>query len=135
MSSPSLPVTTLAALFAALGTIVLALRVTRLRLRLRQGLGEGRQADDRLLRAVRAHGNFVENVPLALILLALAELQVGALASVWVAGGALVLGRLLHAGALARTAGPHPARTAGVALTWTCFLILSLVLAWHLVPF
>jgi uncharacterized membrane protein YecN with MAPEG domain len=46
-----------------------------------------------------------------------------------------VLGRLLHASALARTAGPHPARTAGVVLTWTCFLILSLVLAWHLVPF
>lgn len=134
MSSPSLPVTTLVALFAALGTIFLALRVIRLRFRLGEGLGEGQRADDRLLRAVRAHGNFVENVPLALILLALTELQVGTLASVWVAGGALVLGRLLHASALARTAGPHLARTAGMILTWTCFLILSAVLGWNLLP-
>jgi hypothetical protein len=127
-------VTTLVALFAALGTIFLALRVIRLRFRLGEGLGEGQRADDRLLRAVRAHGNFVENVPLALILLALTELQVGTLASVWVAGGALVLGRLLHASALARTAGPHLARTAGMILTWTCFLILSAVLGWNLLP-
>ena len=135
MSPPSLPVTTLVALFAALGTIVLALRVIRLRLRLGQGLGEGHGADDRLLRAVRTHGNFVENVPLALVLLALTELQVGTLASVRVAGGALVLGRLLHASALARTAGPHLARTAGVVLTWVCFLLLAVVLAWNLLPF
>lgn len=133
--SPSLPVTTLVALLAALGTIVLALRVIRLRFRPgREGPGEGSRADDRLLRAVRAHDNFVENVPLALILLALTELQVGTLGSVWVAGGALVLGRLLHASALARTAGPHLARTAGMILTWTCFLILSAVLGWNLLP-
>lgn len=53
--------------------------------------------DDPLLRRIRAHGNFSETVPMALLLMLLLELS--GLSSAWLIsfGVALLLGRVLHA--------------------------------------
>jgi uncharacterized protein len=69
-----------------------------------------------LLRRVRAHGNFIETVPMALLLMLLLEL--GGVASTWLVmlGTALLLGRLLHAAGLLGWGG-HRARLLGMVLT------------------
>lgn len=72
--------------------------------------------DSVLLRRVRAHGNFSETAPLALLLMLLLEL--GGVASAWLVllGSALLLGRLLHAAGVLGWGG-HRARLLGMALT------------------
>ena len=80
--------------------------------------------DEDLLRRIRAHGNFVEYVPLALIALAGVEI-VGA--PVWLVlscGGVLVLARLMHYAAL-RTAPTSFPRLLGTLLTLVVLLVLS----------
>jgi uncharacterized protein len=72
---------------------------------------------DQLLRErIRAHGNFTETVPIALIMLALLEQGGLAAAGLWALGSLLVLGRVLHAGGLIGR-GPRWARTVGMVLT------------------
>lgn len=72
--------------------------------------------DRTLLRRVRAHGNFSETAPMALLLMLLLELS--GVASAWLVmlGTALLLGRLLHAAGLLGWGG-HRARLLGMALT------------------
>ena len=72
--------------------------------------------DTTLMRRIRAHGNFSETAPMALLLMLLLELD--GLASTWLVmlGTALLLGRLLHAASLLGLAG-HRARLLGMALT------------------
>ena len=69
-----------------------------------------------LMHRIRAHGNFSETAPMALLVMLLLELS--GVASVWLVllGSALILGRLLHAGALLGLLGRR-ARTLGMALT------------------
>ena len=92
-------------------------------------LGDGSGSDDpqrqKLLIAVRAHGNFAEYVPLILILLA-GLAHEGANSS-FLAGlcGALVLGRILHPIGI-RTLKPNAARAGGALLTWAVLLIASI---------
>lgn len=72
--------------------------------------------DDPLLRRIRAHGNFAETAPMALLLMALLEFS--GLGRVWllVFGVALLLGRVIHATSLLTN---HAAwsRSLGMALT------------------
>jgi uncharacterized protein len=72
--------------------------------------------DDRLLRRIRAHGNFTETVPMALLLMAL--LEQGGLAApwLWALGTSLLLGRALHAWSLLTT-GTLWSRSGGMVLT------------------
>ena len=82
-----------AALLGAM-MIVLSLRISFARMRSGVSLGWGN--DPVLMARVRAFGNFAEWVPMALLLLVLAE-AAGAPAAALHAGGAmLVLGRVLH---------------------------------------
>ncbi len=114
---------------APLGVLVvgLALRVVRLRIRYRVRIGDG--AHGELIRAIRAHGNLIEYAPLALLLLLLAELgHALPVPALHVAGSAILVGRLLHAAALSRTASPSPGRLAGMVLTWGAMLALALSL-------
>lgn len=107
--------------------IVLSWRVVRLRHKHRVNLGDDGVAD--LQRAIRVHGNFVEYVPLILILLAALELT-GKVSTIVLHsfGAALVIGRILHAQGLAASAGVSFGRQAGTALTWVTLLGVSLYL-------
>ena len=116
----SLPITSLYAALATLLLVGLAGRVPGLRRHYRVGIGDGGQAT--LSRAMRVHGNAVENIPVALVLLALLEIQGGHPAGLHGAGSSLLLGRLLHAWGLSRSEGETRARVCGMALTWLALL-------------
>jgi uncharacterized protein len=72
--------------------------------------------DPILLRRIRAHGNFSETAPMALLLMLLLELSGVAPAWLVMLGTGLLLGRLLHAAGLLGWGG-HRARLLGMALT------------------
>ena len=107
------------ALYAGLNgliLLVLAVRVARQRGISKVGIGTG--GDAALERASRVHGNAVENVPIVLILLGLAEACGSSLVLVHGMGMALTLGRLLHAWGLTRSPNESFGRAAGMTLTW-----------------
>ncbi len=109
----------IALLFAALHIplmLFLAYRVAMHRHTAKIGLGVA--GDYKLERKVRAHANFVEYVPTGLIALALLELC--GLTDLWlyILGGTLLVGRLLHAFGISRKSGYSPGRFLGTLLTW-----------------
>ncbi|CAM8668555.1 COG3788 Uncharacterized relative of glutathione S-transferase, MAPEG superfamily [Comamonadaceae bacterium] len=92
------------------------LTVLVIRRRLKAGVYFLDGGDAPLLRRIRAHGNFAETAPMALLLMALLEFS--GLGRVWlmVFGVALLLGRVIHATSLLTN---HAAwsRSLGMALT------------------
>ena len=94
-------VTPLYAAILALWFLLLTLRVVQRRRTYRVSLGDGDQP--LLRRAIRAHANFAEYVPLALILLLVLELSRFSIYTVHALGATLVVARLLHGYALAFT--------------------------------
>lgn len=103
-----------AALFA-LFYIFLSLRVALMRRSIQVSLGDG--GNQQLAHRTRVHGNFIEYVPLVLILMALAELQGQAAWVVQLIGASLVVGRLMHAYGLTRVPQVLPLRAAGMVFT------------------
>jgi uncharacterized protein len=112
----------------AIMLVFLSVRVSRLRFRHRVGIGDGGKAD--LARAIRVQGNFAEYVPIALVLLLLVELAGYLPWVVQVLGGALVLGRLLHAFGLSRSSGESPARALGMILTLAVLAACGVLCLW-----
>ena len=95
--------------------VVLAVRV--IRLRRGQGVAVG-GGDEVLQRAIRAHANFSEYVPLTLLLMFFAELS----APSWVvhaAGILLCLGRGVHAFGISQLREKFNQRAFGMACTFT----------------
>ncbi|WP_346836657.1 MAPEG family protein [Microbulbifer sp. SAOS-129_SWC] len=110
----------------ALLIIALAFRVVRFRRSEKVGLGSGGKHRAEVL--IRSHANAVEYIPIALLLLLVAELN--GLAHSWLhlLGSLLVLARLLHAfGLTAGRGGYHPGRFLGIALSWLVILALAAV--------
>lgn len=90
------------------------------------GLGDG---DDVVLRhRIRVHGNAAENVPLALLLLALCELTGTAPAVLHALGVTLLVARLMHAWGLTQSAGVSVGRFVGVFATWGAMIAMAVVL-------
>ena len=79
-----------------LGIMAIALGATAGIYRAKQGISIGDGGDGELLKRMRRHANFVENVPLALILIALLEMQSVTSVAIHGLGAALVLGRTMH---------------------------------------
>jgi uncharacterized protein len=110
----ALPLSTFFAGVLALAQVPITIAVGLRRVRTGIQFFDG--ADVRLLRLMRAHGNFAETVPIALIAMAAAEM-VGASRSLLAAGGsALVLGRMLHYVTILRS-GFGVGRAVGMVLT------------------
>jgi uncharacterized membrane protein YecN with MAPEG domain len=89
--------------------------------------------DDRLLVADRRHMNFVENVPLALLLIAFVEADGAAKWWVHVLCIALVAGRIAHPFGIDPARMNHPARSIGAGLTLLVMLAAAVTLAWQTV--
>lgn len=89
------PVTSLYAALLALLLMLLSARVSLLRRATGTFFGSGE--DPRLLRAIRAQGNFVEYAPMALLLLLLLEARDLPTGLLHILGGAILGGRALHA--------------------------------------
>lgn len=126
----SLAVTTLYALPLVVIWLVLFMRVSSARSALNQSYGDG--GDMKLLQKIRQHGNFVEWVPLVLLLMLLAEAQ--GTSAIWlhISGCLLVLGRIAHPFGLAPQTAGHPLRYIGngsnLLATAVLFVCLVLVL-------
>lgn len=118
-------------LFASLHLLLmLCLVVPVARHRHTQKIGVGTAGDTALERKIRVHGNFIENAPVGLLMLALLELCGLPLAWMWALGSALLLGRVLHAAGFSRRSGYSFGRFWGTAITWLVFLAMALAGLW-----
>lgn len=90
-----LPISLTIAAGAALLNLWLTVRVGRVRTAEKVFVGDG--GNDRIIRRMRAHSNFVENTAFVLILLALTELGIGSSMWLWSVGALYLVGRILHA--------------------------------------
>lgn len=113
-----MPVTLLYAGILGLLSVLLANQV--LHVRLRANAMPAWKPDATL----RVQANFVENVPLALVLLYLVETGGIAPVAVHLFGSALVLFRVLHAWGMSRNEGANYSRLVGAQGT---FLVLSVL--------
>jgi uncharacterized protein len=113
----TLSITPIYAALFALFYIFLSLRVAAMRRSARVSLGDGGNAE--LTRRTRVHGNFIEYVPLTLILMALAELQGQPAWIVQLVGASLAIGRLAHACAISLEPQILKLRVLGMILTVT----------------
>lgn len=106
--------------------IALTFRTIGARRRAQQALGDG---GDRLLqRAMRAHGNFMEYVPLGLILLFMLQQQGAASWLIHLLGSALFLGRVIHAVGISQQPEPLKLRVTGMLLTLLTLFSSALLL-------
>ena len=117
-------------------TLVLAIRVLDLRNSpVTQFLhSPNRQIDPEMLqRAIRAHGNLIENAPLFLILLFLCELNELSPFYLHTAGMFFFLGRLMHGIGFGFMLHSPILRIGGMSLTFLGFLILLVLASFELV--
>lgn len=127
-------ITPVYAAILALMYVALSIRVIGARRSARVALGDG--GNRLLLRRQRVHANFAEYVPLALILMLLAEQQSMQPAIIHAIGALLLTGRAIHAIGVNRDPEQLWQRVTGMALTFTaliCSAIVNLVYALGLV--
>ncbi len=116
----------------ALFQVVLTFNIVRLRYAQRVSLGSG---DDTLTRAVRAHGNLTEIVPISLILLVLADLQGAPHWSLHSLGMLIVLGRFAHAYAILKSPNSvGVGRMAGMIMNVAALILGALLNLWLSLP-
>ena len=122
---PHLPITSFFAALLALMLFTLTMTVIVTRMTTKTDLGDG---DNPLMfRRIRAHGNFVEYVPMGLILLGLNEVSGTGTIWLWTIGALLLVGRILHAAGMIFTIAPS--RAIGTILTnWSLLLAAVLLL-------
>lgn len=119
----AVPVTALWTALIACWILLLMLRVVRLRRARRIGIGDGGDKD--LAKAIRVHGNAIETMPIALLLMLTYELGGGAAWLLHACGGTLLASRVLHAAGLTRTSGSSAGRVLGSTLWATVVVVLA----------
>ena len=123
-----LPVTAFFAGIMALWFVGLSAVVILRRQELRLPIGDG--GDSLMARRIRVHGNFVEYVPMALVLMGANELNGGGSTFLGLCGAALVTGRLCHAYSLlvaeVRSPGDMLFRKTGMVMTLGAIFVLAL---------
>lgn len=126
-----LPVTLITASILALLGLVLGFRVSVGRAKFRVSIGDGGNAE--LVTRMRTHANFVEYVPLLLVLMAALELSQVNRVGLMAMGVLLIVFRLMHAIGMPRPA-PNIFRATGAlgtygltaaAALWGLYLALS----------
>ena len=81
--------------------------------------------DQKLLKRMRAHGNFIETVPITLLAMAAAELSGAPAWLLWAGGGTLVAGRIGSSVGLTSGDGNGPLRGVGAALTTIAMVVFA----------
>jgi uncharacterized protein len=120
-----MPVTAFYASLLGFLFLLLSARVIAQRRAARVEIGTGESAE--LLRRARVHSNFAEYVPMALVLLALAESLKAPSLLLHLLGVTLVVGRVIHAYGLSQTPHILRARVAGMMLTLSTITVAALV--------
>lgn len=103
--------TALYALPLALLGLVLWFRVTLMRAKLKVSIGDA--ANTLLHQRIRQHGNFIEWVPMVLVLMVIAEGNGTGTLWLHLSGGLLLAGRLIHPFGLKADNASHPLRYVG----------------------
>jgi len=106
--------------------VFLAYRVTLFRRS--EGIPLGDDACSKAMKsAVRAHANAVENIPVALVLLVVLELNQLTPWLLHVFGCVLLVSRIAHAWGLTKQNGATPGRFYGTLFTWLCLVVMIVV--------
>ena len=114
MTSLPIPITAVFTGILAIMLVGISIRVTRARITKKVSFHDG--GDKEMTGIVRAQGNFIEYVPMALLVMALIEAMGGRIWAVYLYGGLLLVARLAHVFAL--YSGFFPARVIGTSVTW-----------------
>ncbi len=115
-------------LYAGLnGLIVVALTFYVIAYRFSKKVSIGHDGHPNLERRVRVHGNAVETIPMALILIGLLEFYQTSAYVLHGLGAALTIGRVLHAIGLSRTLDVNPGRSLGIIMTMTVIITASIL--------
>lgn len=104
--------------------VILAYRIIKLRYKYQTGIGDGGHAE--LAQAIRVHGNFAEYTPIALLLLACAELNGSHQVLLHGVGAAFFIGRVLHGIGITKSQGPTKFRFWGMISSFATLVILGL---------
>jgi len=111
---------------ALLGLVFIALSVRTLRLRRRHKTSIGMGEVPELQRAMRAHANFAEYVPLTLILLMFLEMYGTYRWIIHALGALLLVGRMVHAYGVSQVQEDYRFRVSGMAMTFTALGMAAL---------
>lgn len=106
--------------------VVLALLVVRQRQKHKVLLGDGGVPS--LIQASRVFGNAIEYVPAGVAGMTLLALVGAHPSAIHAIGGGLLVGRILHAFGLSRSAGESPGRALGTLLTWIALFLIGTAL-------
>ena len=128
MSEIHVPITAIYAALQALLAIGLVVPVGQLRAKTNVSLGAG--GNPRLEVAIRRHANWTEHVPIALLLMALLELNGGSPALLHGLGATLLLARILHPLGLEFETMRRPLRGIGSIATMLVTLVGAVALLW-----
>lgn len=123
------------ALYAGILFIILAVlgyHVGRMRTKLGISINYGDNLE--LATAMRRHANFTENVPFALILMAIIEANGAGSTLLHVLGIGLVVARIAHPLGLHHDNMQHPLRQVGAGGTVLIQLVLAGTAIWQVVP-
>jgi uncharacterized membrane protein YecN with MAPEG domain len=126
------PITSLYAALLALLLMLLSARTSLLRRA--TGIDFGFGEDRRLLRAIRAQANFVEYAPMGLLLLLLLEARDTPPGLLYILGGAILGGRLLHPLGISPEPERLILRQLGMVLTFGALSVGSVLLLVGLWP-
>ncbi len=102
---------------AIIGLLAVVLTVNVIRNRVGLKINDGDGGSEPMRMAIRAHANFAQHAPLALLLIGFAEAMGTSKIIIHVLGAALVLARLLSAWGLSSAEGPTFGRQSGAGLT------------------
>ncbi|WP_340150088.1 MAPEG family protein [uncultured Sneathiella sp.] len=118
---------TITPIFAALLALIfvlLSIRTVRMRWKTRISMGD--EGNVEMQRAIRAHANFIEYVPITLLLMLFLEMRAVSIYGVIAIGVLLFVGRCLHAIALSGKKMNFKFRASGMILTFTALIVGSL---------
>lgn len=116
---------------AVLSLLYVGLSVRTLLLRRKLKIGIGTGDSESMLRAVRAHSNFAEYAPIALLLAFMIETLQGHSLILNFVCACLLFGRIIHCIGVSRVNENYNYRVIGMALTFTSICTSALVLLYE----
>ncbi len=120
MDLSSTPITPIYAALIAFLFVGLSVRTLRLRHRFKVAVGTGDERE--LERAMRAHANCAEYVPIALLLVFFLEATTDLVVWIHVLGATLLIGRMVHAWGISQVRENFAFRIFGMAATFTVII-------------
>ena len=119
------------ALYAALlGIMMIVLRTHVSVLRGKSGISILHGDNMVLAESMRRHGNFIENVPMNLLLMGFAEMLAAPAGLLHFAGASLLAGRVIHVFGIDHTRPAKPARIIGGIFTTASMLAAAAFIFW-----